>query len=104
MQDETISSFLAEIKPLNQKINAIYLFGSRARQDFRPDSDYDVLVVTKEKDLSLKDRLIESAFDTLLKTGLYISLKVFPQAEFKRLSNIPTPFMGNVLKEGIKIG
>jgi HEPN domain-containing protein/predicted nucleotidyltransferase len=30
--------------------HAVYLFGSRARGDHRPDSDYDVLVVTWETD------------------------------------------------------
>ncbi len=30
--------------------HAIYLFGSRARGDFRPDSDFDLLVITRVED------------------------------------------------------
>lgn len=104
VEDDILASFLSSIAPLKPQINAIYLFGSRARKDFRPDSDYDLLIVTEKKDLKLKDKLFDSVIDILLKTGKYISLKVFPLEEFNRLSGIPTVFMENILKEGIKIG
>ncbi len=38
-------------------VRAIYLFGSRARADARPDSDYDVLVVTWEERPDTETRL-----------------------------------------------
>ena len=104
MKDKVLSKFLTSIQPLSSKIREIYFFGSRVRKDFRPDSDYDLLVVTKEKDLRLKDKLFDSVMDVLLATGKYISLKIYPLAEFKRLSSIPTLFMRNILREGVKIG
>ncbi|MEM5830447.1 MAG: nucleotidyltransferase domain-containing protein [Candidatus Aenigmatarchaeota archaeon] len=36
-------------KEMNIEIDKIILFGSRARGDYREDSDYDLLIVTKEK-------------------------------------------------------
>jgi len=36
-------------KEMNIEIDKIILFGSRARGDYREDSDYDILIVTKEK-------------------------------------------------------
>ncbi|MEM5820945.1 MAG: nucleotidyltransferase domain-containing protein [Candidatus Aenigmatarchaeota archaeon] len=36
-------------KEMNIEIDRIILFGSRARGDYREDSDYDLLIVTKEK-------------------------------------------------------
>ena len=36
-------------KQLNVKIDKIILFGSRARDDYKEDSDWDILVVTEEK-------------------------------------------------------
>jgi len=44
-------------KEMNVEIDRIVLFGSRARGDYRKDSDYDLLIVTKEK--LDKERLIE---------------------------------------------
>ncbi|MEM0480874.1 MAG: nucleotidyltransferase domain-containing protein, partial [Candidatus Aenigmatarchaeota archaeon] len=36
-------------KEMNIEIDKIILFGSRARGDYREDSDYDLLIITKEK-------------------------------------------------------
>ncbi|MEM5830453.1 MAG: nucleotidyltransferase domain-containing protein [Candidatus Aenigmatarchaeota archaeon] len=36
-------------KEMNIEIDRIILFGSRARGDYREDSDYDLLIVTKNK-------------------------------------------------------
>ncbi|BBL45242.1 nucleotidyltransferase [Nanobdella aerobiophila] len=33
----------------NIKIDKIILFGSRARGDYREDSDYDILIITEDK-------------------------------------------------------
>jgi len=36
-------------KEYNVEIDKIILFGSRARGDYREDSDWDILIITKEK-------------------------------------------------------
>jgi predicted nucleotidyltransferase len=86
------------------KIKEIYLFGSRCRDDWRPDSDYDILIILKQRDRGLKSRLYDIVMDILLDTGRLISLKIFTESEFNRLKLIPTPFIENVLKEGIRLG
>lgn len=104
MEDKVISGFLTGIKDLRAKIRAIYFFGSRVRNDYRPDSDYDLLIVTEKKDRELKDKLYDSVMDVLIETGKYISLKIFSLEQFNYLSSIPTLFMERILKEGVKIG
>ena len=42
--------------------------------------------------------------DVLLDEGRLISLKVFSKSEFSSLKAMNTPFIQNVLREGIKIG
>ncbi len=47
---ERIKEIILKVaKEMNIKIDKIILFGSRARGDFREDSDYDILVVTEKK-------------------------------------------------------
>jgi len=103
-QDEVIEMFLDRISPLRGEIEQIYLFGSRSRGDWRPDSDYDLLIVLKRKDGRIVDGLYDGVMDVLLSTGRLISLKIFTRSEFDRLRSIPTPFMQNLMREGIKIG
>lgn len=105
MNDSIVKNFLDKISPLmEQHIKEIYLFGSRCRDDWRPDSDYDILIVLEKKDRTVIDRLYDAVMDTLLSSGRLISLKIFTVSEFNRLKSIPTPFVNNVLTEGIKIG
>jgi predicted nucleotidyltransferase len=104
MNDEIIEKFLDIISPLMEQIKGMYLFGSRCRDDWRPDSDYDILVVLEKKERVIIDRLYDAVMDVLLSTGRLISLKIFTASEFNRLKSIPTPFVSNVLKEGKKIG
>jgi predicted nucleotidyltransferase len=103
-QDSVVESFLKGIRKERPRIQAIYLFGSRARADAQPDSDYDLLLVTDKKDPGLKDRVYDVATDVSLQTRRDLSLKFFSAEEFDRLKAIPSHFIRQVLAEGIKLG
>lgn len=104
MKDPVLQSFLEGIQPYRKEIREIYLFGSRARGDFRPDSDYDLLVVTRKRDLKLKDKVYDVVTDVCLESRRDLSLKFFSAEELERLKAIPSRFIQYVLTEGIKIG
>jgi predicted nucleotidyltransferase len=104
MNDTIIRDFLKRISPLKKHFQAVYLFGSRARGDEKPYSDYDLLLVMPKRDEAIVDQIYDVAVDTLINTGKVISLKIFKKKDFDRLASIPTPFMSKVLKEGIKLG
>jgi predicted nucleotidyltransferase len=104
MIDEVVNKFLDIIRPDMKQIKDMYLFGSRCRDDWRPDSDYDILIVIEKKDRLLKDNIYNAVIDILLSTGRLISLKIFTVSEFERLRSIPTPFIENVTTEGIRLG
>ncbi|MBM4064819.1 MAG: nucleotidyltransferase domain-containing protein [Planctomycetes bacterium] len=104
MNDKIVTQFLELIHPLMEHIEEMYLFGSRCRDDWRPDSDYDILIVLEKKDRVIIDKLYDAVMDVLLSTTKLISLKIFTSSEFNRLKSIPTPFMSNVMTKGIKLG
>ena len=105
MTDPIIQRFLKKAGSIKHKIQAAYLFGSRARGTERPDSDYDLLLVVEEDfSLSEKDALYDQVIDILLDTGRLISLKIFKQANFQRLRDLNTPFVSRVLAEGVQVG
>jgi len=104
MNDKIVEQFLELIHPLKENIEEIYLFGSRCRDDWRPDSDYDILIVLEKKDRVIIDGLYDAVIDILLSTTKLVSLKIFTSSEFNRLKSIPTPFMSNVTTKGIKLG
>jgi uncharacterized protein len=102
--DAVLIDFLKRISSLRPQIDKIVLFGSRARGDEMPYSDYDLLLVVQKRNQNLVDALYDAAVQVLCATGRDISLKIFSRPDFQRLSNLPTPFMKNVAKEGITLG
>jgi predicted nucleotidyltransferase len=81
----------------------IYLFGSRARGDFKSDSDWDVLVLSPQKQITYdyELKLREPIFDIELETG-EISLLIYSKTDWKNKKNISLLFH-QVSKEGLKI-
>ena len=105
MKSKALDKFLNLAKSLKGKVQSVYLFGSRARGQERPDSDYDLLLIVSEHfTLADKDTLYDYVMDVLLETGHVLSLKIFKEKEFERLVQLHTPFTQNVLKERILVG
>ncbi len=102
--DNVVTSFLEMISPLRENIERIYLFGSRCRDDWHPASDYDILIVLLKKDRQIISRFYDAVIDLLVDTGRVVSLKIFSVEEFNYLKSIPTPFIGNVIMEGVELG
>lgn len=104
MKDLIIKKFLNKISKLRNEIQAIYLFGSRARGDERPDSDYDFLIVVKRPHKEFRKEIYNAVVNVLLENNKLISLKVVKAEDFSRFSQLGLPFIKNVLREGVKIG
>ena len=79
------------------------LFGSRARGDAKPSSDWDILVLLdKEKiELSDHDKIAYPLFELGWKFDLNFSVKLYTQKEWA--SRHFTLFYKNVEKEGIAL-
>jgi len=59
-RDRALRLFIEKVRRLPRPPEMIVLYGSRARGDHRPDSDYDLLVVLTEKDWQTVDELYQA--------------------------------------------
>ena len=81
---------------------SIILYGSRARGDFREDSDIDILVLLDQEKITFEDqkRIAYPIYDIELDIEIHISPMIFSKklwdSKFKA-----TPFHNNVTSEGI---
>lgn len=58
-----------------ERLDDLFLFGSRARQDHEPDSDVDVVVLLKDDDWRVfkeKMDIAGIATDTIVETGVHV--------------------------------
>ncbi len=89
----------------NKDPNAIiYLYGSRARGDYKNNSDWDILVISPKSKITFdyEKELHDPIYDIELESGQVISLLVYSQNDWHSKQSI-SPLFANVLKEGIKI-
>ena len=80
----------------------IYLFGSVARGDAGPDSDYDLLVVMPD-DAPPERLLCDVAYRALRGTGVAADVIVWKRSAFERRKHVVTSLPATVLREGMLI-
>lgn len=103
-KDPVIQEFLRKIADVRPRIGQIVLFGSRARGDDKPWSDYDMLLIVDQRDPSLVNRIYDRVVEIQADTGCDLSLKIIAAAEWDRRRRLGSRFVANVLKEGIVLG
>jgi uncharacterized protein len=77
----------------------IYLFGSVARGDAGPDSDYDLLVIVPD-DSAPERRRSRLAYEVLRGTGTAADVLVCTRTYFEQRRLLKASLPGTVLREG----
>jgi uncharacterized protein len=77
----------------------VYLFGSRARGDASPDSDFDLLVVVPD-DAPLGHRRGRAVYEKLWGTGVAADLVVWTRSRFESRRHLVSSLPATVLREG----
>ncbi|HYD71030.1 nucleotidyltransferase domain-containing protein [Azospirillum sp.] len=100
--DPVLTRFRAALhQAYGDRIERIVLFGSRARGDARPDSDYDVAVFLT--DLADRweesDRIAAIAADVMDETGAFIHAMPYRAGSYRER----TPLMREVRREGLDL-
>jgi predicted nucleotidyltransferase len=99
-------SILTNLKKAVESVDAdaqVILFGSRARGDNRPDSDWDLLILPqKEMSHELEDSFRDVIYDLELAHEEVFSMFLFPRSKWNQGAS-PSPLYDNIRKEGVTI-
>lgn len=82
----------------------VYLFGSRARGDNKPNSDWDILILVEANKITndIEDKFRDDLYDIELESGQIISAFIYPK-DYWHNTLIYSPLYENVNKEGIQL-
>lgn len=88
------------VDAFHNRVVKVVLFGSRARGDSRPDSDWDIAVFLEgEPSSGDLDRLSDLGFDILLETEQYIQVVPLPA----RRETEQSLFLSSIRNDGIAL-
>jgi excisionase family DNA binding protein len=93
--DEIVRRLAAAYEP-----EAMYLFGSAARGEAGPNSDYDVLLVVPD-DASVERLRARRAYEVLWGIGIAVDVLVWRRSAFEEGATISTSLPAAVLREGV---
>lgn len=81
-----------------------YLFGSRARGNNRPDSDWDILILVDSGKVTneMEDKFRENLYDIELESGQIISTFIYPKTYWETKLKF-SPLYKNVNSNGVKL-
>lgn len=80
----------------------IVLFGSRARGDARPESDYDLLFLAQQPLTPMqRETLNDALYEIELRHGIVIAAIVFDRAHWETTQYRVTPLHQHIDREGI---
>ena len=91
---EVVRRLVAVYKP-----ESIYLFGSTARGDAGPDSDYDLMIIVPD-DAPQEHQRGRLAYLALRGTGTAADILVWPQGAFQRQLHLKASLPSTVVREG----
>lgn len=86
---------------LPDRIVSAHAFGSRVRGDHKEWSDFDVLVLVRDKTPKLEAEIISVFVDEELKAGLSFAPVIKDIQAFNEEKALKTPFYENVVREGV---
>jgi predicted nucleotidyltransferase len=99
IQDPVLARFREALDvAYGPRLDRVILFGSRARGDARPDSDYDVAVFLNDIADRWReaDRIAAIATDVMDSTGAFIHAMPYRASTY----DAQTPLMGEIRREG----
>jgi predicted nucleotidyltransferase len=100
---EKIIAHLRErlMQELGDGIESIILFGSVARKEAHEDSDIDILIVTRDDDRRLQDRISKIRTRIDLDNNTLTALVQMSRNELERYVKLGSPFIETIAEEGV---
>lgn len=98
IRDRRLAEIVQRLVETYQPVR-IYLFGSQARGDAGPDSDYDLMVVVPDNASPERQRS-RLAYERLWETGMAADVVVWRMSAFESRLHLKASLPGTVEREG----
>lgn len=99
--EKALRDFTGRImEELGGSINSIVVYGSVARKEASKESDIDILIISNLKE-KIAEKTLDISYDVDLKYNTATSLVHLTPKEIEHRINVGSPFIEDILKEGV---
>lgn len=84
-----------------ERIEGVYAFGSRVRGNHDARSDFDVLIIVKDRTPAIESEIMDIFVEEELKSGVIFSPVIKDYTAFEKEKSFHTPFYENIQREGV---
>ena len=98
IDDPALAEFVRRLVEIYHPLR-IYLFGSRARGDWGPDSDYDLMIVLPD-DTPEEKWQREAVHQAKRQTKAWSDVLVWPHRDFEETLHLRSSFPATIAREG----
>lgn len=99
-----VAEFAARLRDrLPHEIDAIHLYGSKARGSAHKESDIDILILVKERTAAIDESVIEITCDILNEFDIFIETVTMTSFDWSKATSSQFPFALNVERDGIQL-
>jgi uncharacterized protein len=87
-----------------ERLSRFLVFGSRARGDYTPESDIDVLIIIKgETNWKIRNEVLEICYTIELEYEVLFNLFVYSEDDIQNTIIGSTPLIESIFREGIPV-
>jgi len=84
-----------------ERIRSVTAFGSRVRGDHGPGSDFDLLIVVRNRTAAIENEIIGTVVDEEMRDGWNFTPLIKDEVAFAHERDHSTPFYENITREGV---
>jgi predicted nucleotidyltransferase len=86
---------------LGERLRELWLYGSRARGEARPDSDYDLLVLLDRDAAELRERILDVQVEMLDRHDALVTILLHTQDDWRQQQGYPLAI--NIAREAVRL-
>ncbi len=103
-EEDAIAAFTNYLlEEMASNLTHIYLFGSKARGDFQPDSDIDLLVIVRQLSPDVRWLIRAAAADCSLQYDVLLNTHILDQTRWQAIAQYEDTLWREVERDGVPI-